>query len=65
MGCQSVAMAATRPACPQCSAPQPAVIEFGLFALPDPKVDELLVSGWGSPENFVWQCGSCKSEWAV
>jgi hypothetical protein len=58
-------MAETRPPCPQCAAPNPAVIEFGLFALADAKVDELLATGWGSPENFVWQCQSCKHEWAV
>lgn len=58
-------MAETRPTCPQCAAPNPAVVEFGLFALADAKVDELLVAGWGSPENFVWQCQSCKHEWAV
>jgi len=58
-------MAAPRPACPQCSTPHPSVIEFGLFALADAKVDELLVSGWGSAENFVWQCAGCKFEWAV
>lgn len=58
-------MPATRPACPQCSTPHPAVIEFGLFALPDPKVDELLANGWGEASNFVWQCQSCKHEWAV
>lgn len=58
-------MAATRPQCPQCAAPNPAVVEFGLFSLPEAKVDELVANGWGSPENFVWQCGSCKFEWGV
>ena len=58
-------MAATRPACPQCSTSHPAVIEFGLFALPDTKVDELLASGWGDAGNFVWQCTSCTHEWGV
>jgi hypothetical protein len=41
------------------------VIEFGLFALPEAKVDELLASGWGDASNFVWQCSGCKHEWAV
>ena len=63
--CQSVSMATSRPQCPQCASPSPAVVEFGLFALADSKVDELLASGWGSPQNFVWQCSTCKHEWAV
>ena len=58
-------MPATRPQCPQCATPNPAVVEFGLFALADSKVDELLASGWGSPENFVWQCAGCRHEWGV
>jgi hypothetical protein len=58
-------MAETRPPCPQCAASNPTVVEFGLFSLPDAKIDELLVNGWGAPENFVWQCSSCKHEWAV
>ena len=58
-------MAETRPPCPQCATPNPAVVEFGLFALPDARVDELLASGFDNPANYIWQCLSCKNEWAV
>jgi hypothetical protein len=40
-------------------------VQFGLFALADAQVDEYLATGWGTPENFVWQCQSCKHEWGV
>ena len=58
-------MAATRPQCPQCSAPSPSVVEFGLFALPDAAVEQHLAAGWGDTSNFVWQCQGCKFEWGV
>ena len=58
-------MAATRPQCPQCATSNPALVEFGLFALDDTTVDELLTTRWVSPENFSWQCGNCKHEWGV
>ena len=62
-------MADARPACPQCGASDPAVIEYGLFALTDKQVDAFLADGWTSTgmaiSDFVWQCASCKHEWAV
>lgn len=62
-------MADVRPVCPQCGTPEPAVVQYGLFALANDQVAAFQASGWtadgSTPADFVWQCASCKHEWPV
>ena len=62
-------MADVRPVCPQCGAAEPAVVQYGLFALANDQVGSFQESGWteggGSAADFAWQCVSCKHGWAV
>ena len=62
-------MADVRPVCPQCGSPEPAVVQYGLFALANDQVGGFQESGWtsggGTPADFTWQCTSCEHEWSV